>query len=109
MVDKLQSGGVQVNQIADALGGHVRIQQSGGHHTGVAVAQGAAGVEGMAQTCKSSRKSTLGGLVISIGVPGRMTDSYPCTSVWYAARVGGSSAAGGMAPGRSGLKKGPSR
>ena len=34
MVDKLQSGGVQVNQIADALGGHVRIQQSGGHHTG---------------------------------------------------------------------------
>ena len=48
MVDKLQSGGVQVNQIADALGGHVRIQQSGDHHTGVAVAQRAAGVEGMA-------------------------------------------------------------
>ena len=75
MVDKLQSGGVQVNQIADALGGHVRIEQSGGHHTGVAVAQGAAGVEGMAQTCKSSRKSTLGGLVISIGVPGLHPDT----------------------------------
>ena len=75
MVDKLQSGGVQVNQIADALGGHVRIQQSGGHHTGVAVAQGAAGVEGMAQTCKSSRKSTLGGLVISISVPGLHPDT----------------------------------
>ena len=75
MVDKLQSGGVQMNQIADALGGHVRIQQSGGHHTGVAVAQGAAGVEGMAQTCKSSRKSTLGGLVISIGVPGLHPDT----------------------------------
>ena len=44
------------------------------HHTGVAVAQGAAGVEGMAQTCKSSRKSTLGGLVISIGVPGLHPD-----------------------------------
>ena len=75
MVDKLQSGGVQVNQIADALSGHVRIQQSSGHHTGVAVAQGAAGVEGMAQTCKSSRKSTLGGLVISIGVPGLHPDT----------------------------------
>ena len=75
MVDKLQSGGVQVNQIADALGGHVRIQQSGGHHTGIAVAQGAAGVEGMAQTCKSSRKSTLSGLVISIGVPGLHPDT----------------------------------
>ena len=29
----------------------------------------------MAQTCKSSRKSTLGGLVISIGVPGLHPDT----------------------------------